>query len=137
MEPYISIVQAAFNQLQTREYQNHTSAEMKADDLYRARSSAIAAMPKDSQFLGRNGEIGQAFEMTTKLELKQCCYGCQGMMGWQVVRSYNAKERKKYVLQWDWEKRTGFSHSCAEAMVSQQCAAANVQKGRPHNRKVT
>lgn len=81
---------------------------------YRARSKAIERMRSDSSFLGGQNEIGIALRPPT-WAFNQGCYACQGMMGYRSPNSPpSEKQRKSYILQFNWQLRGGNAHSCAE-----------------------
>src|SRR5437762_2678915 len=71
-------------------------------------------------FLGRKTETGQAFYKTMKFQ--QCCYACQGMMGYKVPAQFKQKHVKSYLCHLNWEKRAGNAHPCTEIEVGLQCS---------------
>jgi hypothetical protein len=100
---------------------------------YEKRRRAVVTMrgylePPHPDFLGRQNEYGQAFNGTMKV--LQCCYACQGMMGYKIPASFSDEDVEKTLLHFDWIKRHGYAHSCAEISVCLQCASEYEREGR-------
>jgi hypothetical protein len=85
-------------------------------------------MRKEEDFLGRTAEMGQAFN--SFLHIGQCCYACQGMMEYLIPARFKPKDVKRYLVSFDWVRRAGYAHACAEIAVSQQCAAKHLSEGQ-------
>ncbi|KAI9776290.1 MAG: hypothetical protein M1839_000449 [Geoglossum umbratile] len=101
--------------------------------LYQTRIRAVAAMKgtPHPDFLGRSTEIGQAFDKG--MEPMQCCYFCQGMMGYRVAAKFTEKDVRNYICYMGWKLRGGYAHSCAEVEVSLQCSQNWIGNGKPGN----
>ncbi|KAI9776168.1 MAG: hypothetical protein M1839_000584 [Geoglossum umbratile] len=133
LEPYIPFATRAFNALQQSEEtvilpNSMNSLESKAR-AYQVRVRAIAMMrdPPHPDFLGRKTEVGQPFDKNMKSQ--QCCYACQGMMGYEIPAEFKPKAVKSYLCHLDWSKREGYAHSCAEIEVSLQCSKNWMENG--------
>jgi len=82
-------------------------------------------------FLGRTTETGQAFDRG--MEPMQCCYFCQGMMGYRVPAKFTEEDVRNYICYMDWRLRGSYAHSCAEVEVSLQCSQNWIANGNPGN----
>ena len=83
LRQYIPFCETAYQALRAMEdavlqKQLEENGMIKLDQ---ARMEAIEKMRKDSRFLGRTYEVGQAFD-GSHLKAHQCCYICQGIMGY-------------------------------------------------------
>lgn len=137
LERYIPSATQAYNALQRAEANAVLPNSMQAltgnPRIFQIRRRAIAEM-KDGphpSFLGRTTELGQAFDNTGKA--CQCCYVCQGMMGYQVATTFKEKQIKDYLCHFQWELRDGYSHSCAEIKTSLQCSINWLEHGKTAN----
>jgi hypothetical protein len=128
---YSAAASAAFYKLKGKE-DEALEKQMPTKNIGDARSIAISAMREEEEFLGRTTESGQAFNSKT-LTLNRCCYACQGMMGYLVVKRFNSAQIRKYHEKWDWVQRGDYAHSCAEITVSQQCSEYHMKDGREWN----
>ncbi|KAI9776304.1 MAG: hypothetical protein M1839_000465 [Geoglossum umbratile] len=134
---YIPLASKAFVALQEAERDVNLPKSMESLEpmakLYQTRMRAIAAMKgtPHPDFLGRTAETGQAFNRA--MEPAQCCYFCQGMMGYRVPAKFIEKDVRSYICYVDWRLRNGYAHSCAEIEVSLQCCQNWVGKGKPGN----
>lgn len=124
LSAYILYAHPAFKSLKEKErlftgelQSNHDAHSSNTKSLvYDARKRAIRLMRDDSSFLGGTHEMGLAVR-TPEWSTNQPCYLCQGMMGYEVVKQWKGKEVKKYLLQFNWELRGDYPHSCAEAVA--------------------
>lgn len=84
------------------------------------RVHAIEAMkgPPHPSFLGRQTEVCQAFD--ADLKTKQCCYLCQGMMGYIIPATFKPKDVKSYLCHLQWQIRDRYVYSCAEIDATMQ-----------------
>jgi len=99
---------------------------------YRIRLAAIQRMRGSPLFLGHTREIGQAFD--GEFNFQQSCYFCQGMTGWDSVKTdWPDEEKRRALVSSDWRNRGPYAHACAEIMTSQQCAQSQVSRGRVWN----
>ncbi|KAH6665730.1 hypothetical protein B0J14DRAFT_679062 [Halenospora varia] len=122
LENYIEKTRSAFEKLRELENEEEIRLQTTAPTLapkarqLKARKAAIIRMRDQPEFLGRTTETGQAFLHT--LQVRQCCYACKGMMGYMVPMIIT-KERdiNTYLLTFDWVKRDGFVHACAETAI--------------------
>lgn len=133
---YIECAQKAFIMLRETEVAELAKTDPELDPKERkaiSRKEAIIATRSHPDFLGRTTEVGQAF--SKDLHLQQCCFVCQGMMGYQVAAAAKWKKKQvaSYQCHFDWLKRAGYAHSCAEIAVSQLCAGNHLSEGREFN----
>ncbi|KAI9853818.1 MAG: hypothetical protein M1813_001798 [Trichoglossum hirsutum] len=124
---------SAYEPLVTKAYEALYGAEQEAvpstplasgnEKVYRVRSWAIAKMRNSphADFLGRKSETGQAFDK--RFCVQQCCYACQGMMGYHVPADFSLERKKDYLCYFDWDKRHGNTLACAEIETSLQCSS--------------
>ena len=134
LRSYIPLATRAFNALQQAE-KNVLLPDSMANLIdkareYQVRIRAIASVknPPHPDFLGRKTEIGQPFDKTMKSQ--QCCYVCQGMMGYRIPAKFKQKAIKGYLCHLQWHLRDGYAHSCAEIEVSLQCSINWLENGR-------
>jgi hypothetical protein len=130
---YIPFAKRAYDSLREAEKSvklPQSYASKPAKELsYETRRRAVALMRKPHHdFLGRTTEQGQAFN--AEMKPSQCCYVCQGMMGYKVGKEFSNDDVKSYLTHFRWEMRKGYAHSCAEICVSLQCAAHWEQEGK-------
>ena len=134
---YIPLATRAFYALQQAEQNVSLPVPVEGLEpmakLYQTRMHAIAAMKgtPHPDFLGRTTETGQAFNRA--MEPAQCCYFCQGMMGYRVPAKFTEEDISHYICYVDWRLRNGYAHSCAEVEVSLQCSQNWVENGKPGN----
>jgi hypothetical protein len=136
LKSYIPLATRAYNALQQAEKEvvlPDSTSILKDEDKnkkYQIRIRAIAAMrdPPHCDFLGRKTESGQVFNKAMKAQ--QCCYACQGMMGYRIPAKFKHKSIESYLCHLDWVKRSGYAHSCAEIEVSLQCSKNWLESGR-------
>ncbi|KAI9856121.1 MAG: hypothetical protein M1813_009239 [Trichoglossum hirsutum] len=119
LRAYISLAEKAFYTLKMVEekFANHAKF---GEPIYETRSKAIIAMRRDHDFLGRTTETGQAFDKS--MEPRECCYVCQGMVGYKTLAKFTQKQIRGNLQQFLWNKRGSYTHSCAEIDVSLQCS---------------
>jgi hypothetical protein len=125
---------SAYNSLATKAYQALYEAEQRIvlpasmsglgynEQLYQKRFRAVAAMKEGPHpdFLGRKSETGQPFDK--QLKPQQCCYACQGMIGYQVPTTFAPEHIKSYLCHFNWARRGGNALACAEIEASLQCS---------------
>jgi hypothetical protein len=132
MQNYAQRALQAFRELQRTESGVNLPPNITEDRSYRIRLSAIQRMRGSQYFLGHTREIGQAFD--GEFNLQQCCYFCQGMMGWQPAKTtWTDKDKRVQLVSANWENRGLHVHACAEIMASQQCAQNHVFRNRAWN----
>ncbi|KAH0559656.1 hypothetical protein GP486_003828 [Trichoglossum hirsutum] len=119
LDAYIPFAEEAYNALKKVEKEAEDSIPERGNT-YEIRRQAIVKMRKESAFLGRTTETGQAFDKS--MNPRQCCYVCQGMMGYRTPAVFEQQEIKTNLCQFDWDRRRGYAHSCAEIDVSLQCS---------------
>jgi hypothetical protein len=131
---YIPLAERAYNALHEAEMKVQLPNSMAYMDdkerLYQIRLRAVAAMknPPNLDFLGRKSETGQAFDK--RLKVQQCCYVCHGMMGYHIPKRFKDREVRSYLCHHNWAMRAGYAHSCAEIVVSLQCAQNWMSNGK-------
>ncbi|KAK2739902.1 hypothetical protein FQN55_009075 [Onygenales sp. PD_40] len=123
---YIPAAKAAFEALKATEAQvwaeNPAANTEDRDTVATMRTQAIERMRSNPAFLGRLSEKGQAFANSGGA--RQCCFLCQGMMGYRTFKKFKPSDIKSYLRQFKWADRGDYAHSCAEIAVSHQCAAS-------------
>jgi hypothetical protein len=131
---YITKAELAFRDLRLAEDETRDeNPEISNEDDFVGiiREKTVTLMPHRDHFLGRSTEVGQAFDK--HLHFSQCCYACQGMMGYVMAKTVNLRQRRKYFAHFDWEMRKDYAHSCAEIAVSYKCSQEHVRAGKPEN----
>lgn len=85
---------------------------------YVKRRTAVNIMTTqpNPHFLNRTAEIGQAFDGDKEY---QCCYACQGMIGYKSQKSWSAAAIREELV--GFERQTEYPHSCAEVDACFQC----------------
>ncbi|OJD30413.1 3-deoxy-d-manno-octulosonic acid transferase [Diplodia corticola] len=108
LSAYIPLADAAFQKLKEIELEIERELLLNNDSikpsvlLWEARRRAIPAMRDEENFLGGTSEMGLAFR-TPNWHGNQPCYLCQAMMGYQIAREWNEKEKKSYLTRQDLE----------------------------------
>ncbi|KAI9784463.1 MAG: hypothetical protein M1839_002119 [Geoglossum umbratile] len=69
-------------------------------------------------FLGRTTETSQVFNK--EMKPTQCCYFCQGMMGYSVPVKFTKEDARNNICYMIWRLRGSYAHSSAEVEVSLQ-----------------
>ena len=94
LQRYIPLTKEAYRAL--REVEHAVAAQQPlgqgASKLDEARMEAVKQMRRDQRFLGRTSEVGQAFN-ANNLKAHQCCYPCQGMMGYITPAAFKPAKK--------------------------------------------
>jgi hypothetical protein len=131
---YIPLASRAYSALQQAENNVVLPASMsklpKKAKGYQVRMRAIAAMrnPPHPEFLGRVTEVGQPFD--NAMEAQQCCYACQGIMGYRVPVEFPQDDVVENVRDFCWKNRADYPHACAEIEASLQCSNHWMKNGK-------
>jgi hypothetical protein len=108
------------------------SPEQSRDEFRNAKHQARLRTKTDFQFTeGFTGRtMCKSLSYDRSLTMQPNCYRCQCLHRFQEMQRFPAAVLKQHMVGYDWGRKKGRPHACAEAMAAYECAHMEAKCGQ-------